>query len=427
MTYVNAVKYLNAHKEGIPSPERMRLLCRYLFDPQRQLRFVHIAGGPGKTSCVQMLSVILCESGYRIGMLTTSFVKEPREMISVGNKAISHNDFAKYVDQVSQAASKMKFDIKNAAEYEEPVSAESDSNFQHPKITKNLLDGKIPPEPTYSEIICAAAFLAFKDNDCNISVLECGESRADPSGIIDPPLVAVVCGTALSEAQLRTGAGIIRRGTREVVTSVSLGEAYSTVLDSCVRVGSRLTVPARAELHHISFGLSGRTFEYRGKNYTIPSCAEYQLTNALITIETVYALRRTGVALHSEDVARGINKARIPLKFEILSASPAIILDCPQTHSDIVSFCESLHKISNIIGKNIISVTPNGYSDLSYELLESYGFLLKEHLSPSSERLDKEVALKAAHLSSDEAMIIIGTEDFSGRIKNRILKMLSYR
>jgi len=427
MTYVNAVKYLNAHKDGTPSPERMRLLCRYLSDPQRQLRFVHIAGGPGKTSCAQMLSVILCESGYKIGMLTTSFVKEPREMISVGNKAISHNDFAKYVEQVAIATSKMKSDIKKAAEYDSAVLNEPEKNSQHPKITKNLLDGKILPDPTYSEIICAAAFIAFKSNDCNISLLECGESRADPSGIIDPPLVAVVCGTTLSEEQLRTGAGIIRRGTREVVTSVSIGDAYTTILDSCVRVGSRLTVPARAELHHISFGLGGRTFEYRGKSYTIPNCAEYQLTNALVAIETVYALRRTGIALRSEDVARGINNARTPLKFEILSASPAIILDCPKSPADIVSFCESLAKISHIIGKNIISVTPSSESIISNEILESYGFSLKEHFYPLTELNDKEVALKSARLSSEETMLIIGPQDFSGRIKNRILKMLSYR
>jgi len=214
MTYVNAVKYINAHREGIPSPERMRLLCRYLSDPQRQLRFVHIAGGSGKTSCAQLLSGILGESGYNIGMLTTSFVKEPREMISIQNKPVSHTDFANYVEKVSIAAAKMKSDIKSAAEYEEQTDPELIPSAPRPKITKNLLDGKITPDPTFSEIICAAAFLAFKDKDCNISLLECGESRADPTGIIDPPLVAVVCGTNLSEEQLSLQRSIITRELR---------------------------------------------------------------------------------------------------------------------------------------------------------------------------------------------------------------------
>ena len=426
MTYVNAVKYINSHKNGTPSPERMRLLCRYLSDPQRQLKVVHIAGGAGKTSCAQMLSTILGECGYNIGILTTSFVKEPREMISVGNNYISHNDFAKYIEYVASSAAKMKNDILMATQNNDEQIGESDTSLQHPKITKNLLDGKISPDPTASEIICAAALLAFKDKDCNISVLECGESRADPTGIIDPPLVALICGTTLSEEQLRTGVGIIRRGTREVVTSAS-GEGYNAVLDACVRVGSRLTVPARAELHPTSFGLSGRSFEYRGKNYSLPSCAEYQLTNALVTIETVYALRRTGVALHSEDVARALRKARIPLKFEMLSLFPSIIVDCPQATQNAISFCESLGKISSLISKEVILVCEPENNAVPSELLESYGFNVKETITPVTEKEDKQAAIIASKLKSEETMIIIGSLAFAGRVKNQILKVLSFR
>lgn len=429
MTYVNAIKYIKAHSEGVPSPERMRMLCRYLSDPQRQLKFVHFAGGSGKTSCAEMLSVILGESGYNIGMLLTSFVKEEREMISIGNKYISHNEFAKCVESVAAASAKMKADIKIAAEETDDAISESQSDImpqQRPKITKNLLEGKISPEPTASEIICAAAFLAFRENDCNICLLECGESRADPTGIIDPPLVAVVCGGTLSEEQLRTGSGIIRRGTREVVTSVTLGESYSAILDACVRVGCRLTVPARAELHHINFGLSGRSFDYRGKNYVIPHCAEYQLTNALIVIETVYALRRTGVALHSEDVARGIGEARIPLRFELFSVSPAIIFDCPRSSSDVAVSLEALSKISHIIGKNII-IIEDQESLISNDNISERGFICHEVILPITETDDKAVAEKAAKLASDETMLVIGSPTFCGRIKNRIAKMLAYR
>ena len=39
----------------------------------------------------------------------------------------------------------------------------------------------------------------------------------------------------------------------------------------------------------------------------------------------------------------------------------------------------------------------------------------------------KAVATKAAKLSPDETMLIVGSEAFCGRVKNRILKMLSYR
>ncbi len=428
MTYVNAVKYIKSCENGIPSPERMRLLCRYLGDPQRQMKFVHIAGGSGKSSCASMLSMMLTEAGYRVGSLTSPFIREHREMVSVNKEPLSHADFAKFVEKVALAAKKMKEDIETAAlPPEESADVAISDASAKPKITKNLLEGKIDPTPISREIICAAALLAFKHYDCNISILECGESRADPTGIIDPPLVAVICGTSFTEEQLRTGAGIIRRGTREVVTSAPAGEAYSTILDSCVRTGSRLTVPAKGELRPIHSGLSTKTFEYRGKTYSVPYCSEYQLTNALIAIETVYSLRRTGVTLHSEDISRGISKAKIPLRFELLSISPFMIIDCPSGKNDGQAFCDSLSSISASLGRSVTLVTPADFDCVLPEMLEERGFTVLNHLSPKIEADDKRVARIAASMSPEDTLLVLGTPEFCGRLKAHISKMLAYR
>lgn len=431
MTYVNAVKYIKAHSiDASPSPERMRLLCHYLDDPQRQLKCVHIAGGSGKTCCTQMLSVILKESGYSVGAFTSPFVKEHREMITVDQLPISHELFACCTEKVASAVSKMENDILNAANEQVDPENVTDQNItvsKHPKITKNLLEGKISPSPVASEILCAVAFLAFKKSRCNLVLLECGDSRADPTGIIDPPLVALVCGSSFSEEQLRTGAGIIRRGTREVVSSAPAGEAYSTILDACVRTGSRLTVPAHGELTQISAGLSEKSFEYRGKKYSVPYCAEYQLLNALTAIETVYSLRRTGVALHSADVARGIAKARVPLRFEVFSVFPTIIIDCPSTHGDALAFCESLKGIESSIGKKVVLVAKSEDFCVNEELLSKYNFSVIEKLTPVKESEDKALAKRSLSLKDDEIMLVLGTPSFCGRIKNAISKAMAYR
>ncbi|MBR2478887.1 MAG: hypothetical protein IKB47_00595 [Clostridia bacterium] len=424
MTYINAVKFLNSRIEGVPSPERMRLLCRYLGDPQRHLRFIHIAGGAGKSSTATMLSVILAESGYKIGRLTTSVVREPRELISVSNSPISHKDFAKYVERVVSAAETMKADIKASSDGVEPCEDET-SLSKKPKITKNLLEGRISPDPIRSEIVTAAAFLAFKENDCNLALLECGESRADPTSIIDPPLVSVVCGKSFSDDQLRTGVGIIRRGTREVVSSAPMGEAYNAILDACVRTGARLTVPARGELKLIRSGLGSRDFEYRGKEYSVPFCAEYQLLNALTAIETVYALRRTGTALHSADVSRGISRARIPLRFELFAASPAVIIDGAATDEQALALCESLSAVSQMIGKRLVVVS-DSHICVSPDRLEALGFTVAEEMSPVTEADDKRVAARLRRLSSDETMLILGSLTFTGRVKNAVLRFMAY-
>ncbi len=423
MTYINAVKFLNSRVDGVPSPERMRLLCRYLGDPQRQLRFVHLAGGAGKTSTAIMLSVILGESGYNIGRLSTSMVREPRELISVKNSPLMHNEFAKYISEVNTAAATMKSDIVNASSLDAPAEPDEEVlQSKKPKITKNLLEGRISPDPVYSELICAAAFLAFRDKGCNIALLECGESRADPTGIIDPPLVSVVCGSSFTEDQLRTGVGIIRRGTHEVVSSAPAGEAYNAILDACVRTGARLTVPARGELKLVRSGLGSRSFEYRGKDYSVPFCAEYQLRNALAAIETVYALRRTGIALHSADVARGISLARIPLRFEVFSASPAVIIDT----AEISSLCESLTAIKSLIGHKLVLISENDMT-LPHECFTDLGFEVAERFIPETRADDRRVAERMTKLSADETMLILGPISFTGRVKDAVLQFMAYR
>ena len=233
-------------------------------------------------------------------------------------------------------------------------------------------------------------------------------------------------GSSFSDEQLRTGAGIIRRGTREVISSAPAGEAYSTILDACVRTGSRLTVPAHGELTQISAGLSSRSFEYRGKKYSVPYCAEYQLLNALTAIETVYSLRRTGVALHSADVARGIAKARIPLRFEVFSAFPTIIIDCPLTSSDALAFCESLKGIEASVGKKVVLVTESNDFCVSSSLLSQYGFSVFDTLTSSNGSEDKAVAKRAASLKDDETMLVLGAPSFCGRIKNAISKIMAH-
>ncbi len=423
MTYINAVKLLNSRLEGVPSPERMRLLCRYLGDPQRQLRFVHLAGGAGKSSTATMLSVILVESGYKIARLSTSMVREPRELISISGAPLSHHEFAKYIERVNTAAVAMKADISGAATLDAAFESDEDpSHSKKPKITKNLLEGRISPDPVYSELICAAAFLAFRENGCNIALLECGESRADPTGIIDPPLVSVVCGSSFTEDQLRTGVGIIRRGTHEVVSSAPAGEAYNSILDACVRTGARLTVPARGELKLVRSGLGSRSFEYRGKEYSVPFCAEYQLRNALAAIETVYALRRTGVALHSADVARGISRARIPLRFEVFSVAPAVIIDT----ADVGVLCESLAAIADMIGRKLVVVSDCDMDSL-HESLNERGFEIIERFTPATRSDDRRVAERMTKLSADETMLILGPITFTGRIKDALQQFMAYR
>ncbi len=426
MTYINAVKYINAHTDGALSPERMRLLCRYLGDPQRALRFVHIVGGRGKTSSAIMLSAVLDEAGLNVGSFINPYIFELRERISVGGAVISHSDFAEYVRKVSVAAGKMKADIELAAH---EASAEETGEILTPhKITKNLLEGKIAPDPTSEEIVCAAALVAFADKGCQLCILECGDSRADPTGVIEPPLVSFICGGSLDGEQLRTACGTIRRGTREVICSAVGKEAYSTISGACSKVGSRMTVPAHGELLIVESGLSGKVFEYRGKTYSVPFSAEYHISNALATIETVYALRRTGMPLHRADVARGIAKARIPLRFDFMSVAPAIIIDSAESIADIENLGESLAKLRELLGTRIIKLVPEDFDESICEYaFAPLGFEDGKIQKLGGKTISKKLSTLISELADNDILLVLGSPEFTGNIKKELERALAYR
>lgn len=417
MTYVNARKYLAAHRGIRSSPERMKLLCRYIDDRIRHRKCVHIAGGSGKTSCALMLTSVLDASGLNTGVFTRPISGEERESVSVGGCTLSCTEFALCTEKVSKAAKAMTADI---------LAARSDPLTQSSlKITKNLLEGKISPEPSYDELLCAVALVCFAESRCDVMILECGDSRADPTGVIEPPAVSVICGSTPTQEQLRTGIGIIRRGTREVVSSVSPGDAYSAVLNACVRAGSRLTVPARAELTLLRHSLGGRDFEYRGKKYHIPLCPEYQAQNSLTAIEAAYALRRTGVSIGGDSVVFGLAGAKIPLRFELISLSPFIVADCPASESDAAAFCESLKELSDRFGKDAFLVTPKSEaSPVGAKILAEHGITVRNVLHPSTDRDMRETARVAAALSDNESMLILGDPSFVGRVTYSIRKHL---
>lgn len=71
MTYDEAIHTINSLlRFGVkPGLERMEALLHRLGDPQKTLRFVHVAGTNGKGSTCAMLACVLSSAGYKTGAL----------------------------------------------------------------------------------------------------------------------------------------------------------------------------------------------------------------------------------------------------------------------------------------------------------------------------------------------------------------------
>jgi len=72
------------------------ILLKKLNNPEKQLKCIHVAGTNGKGSVCAMLSSILVNAGYRVGMYTSPHLKRFNERIRINHKLITDNEIAKY-------------------------------------------------------------------------------------------------------------------------------------------------------------------------------------------------------------------------------------------------------------------------------------------------------------------------------------------
>ena len=75
------------------------LLAKYLGNPEKNLKCIHVAGTNGKGSTSHLLASILQESGYKVGLYTSPHLKDFRERIKVNGVEISKEFVTSFIAQ----------------------------------------------------------------------------------------------------------------------------------------------------------------------------------------------------------------------------------------------------------------------------------------------------------------------------------------
>ncbi|MBO7217568.1 MAG: bifunctional folylpolyglutamate synthase/dihydrofolate synthase, partial [Clostridia bacterium] len=201
MNYEEALSYIHSLEVfgSIPGLERIKLLTEKLGNPQKDLKFIHVAGTNGKGSTCTMLSNIYIKAGCKVGLYTSPYIVDFRERIQINGEYISKADLARLCKMV--------------------------------KETEVYV--------TEFEFITALAFLYFKEQNCDIVILEVGlGGRFDATNIIDKPLCSVITridldhtdylGNTLSKIAMEK-CGIIKDGCPVVVYPDEPDEALSVI------------------------------------------------------------------------------------------------------------------------------------------------------------------------------------------------------
>ena len=322
MTGQEAIAYIDSFQwqRHVPGLERIRTLLHALGNPQKELKFVHVAGTNGKGSvCAYLASILRC-AGYRVGLCTSPFLEDFRERIQVDGALIPPETLGELTELARPAAEAM------------------------------------PDHPTEFELITAVAMLYFQRCRCDIVVLEVGLGGAlDASNVIDVPEAAVITAMGMDHAAIlgptladiaAAKAGIIKPGGA-VVSFGGCPEADGVIRARCREQGAELTEVDFSRLRVLGTGLDGTDLEFSPYGTLhVPLVGLYQAKNAAAAITVVEVLNQRGWQISRQALEQGLSAVRWPGRLEVVRrADPVILRDGAHNAHGMAATVESLRAL----------------------------------------------------------------------------------
>ena len=303
MNAEQAISYIHSvcWKGSIPGLGRTRNLLDLMGNPQKKLKYVHIAGTNGKGSTAAMTASVLQQAGYRVGLYTSPYIYRFNERMQIDGEPISDSELAEITAWVKPKAESME------------------------------------ESPTEFELVSCIAFAYFMRNACDIVVLEVGMGGAlDSTNVIDCPEVAVITNIGLDHTDVLgktveeialTKSGIFKAGCDAVVYrgKPSVEAVFEQV---CAEKNIPLTKANFEGITLRSHGLSGQVFDCgERKELALPLLGDHQLHNAATVLSVLDRLIARGWKISEEHIREGLRTVSWPGRFDVMQQDPLFIID----------------------------------------------------------------------------------------------------
>ncbi len=298
-----AVAYIHSvfWKGSIPGLGRTQTLLEKMGNPEKKLKFIHIAGTNGKGSTASMTASILRKAGYKVGLYTSPYIYRFNERMQINGQQIPDDELVDITAWVKPLADSME------------------------------------ESPTEFELVTSIAFEYFMRGGCDIVVLEVGMGGAwDSTNVIEAPEVAVITNIGLDHTDVlgstveeiaETKAGIFKEGSSAVIYRGS--ESVEAVFE---RVCAQKNIPLKkADFDSLvlrSHGLTGQVFDCgQRKELTLPLLGDHQLHNAAVVLGIADTLIEKGWNITEEHIREGLRDVSWPGRFDIVGHDPLFIID----------------------------------------------------------------------------------------------------
>jgi dihydrofolate synthase / folylpolyglutamate synthase len=317
MTYTETIEYLYSrlpvfHREGKtaykPGLKNIESICKYLGNPEKKIKTIHVAGTNGKGSTSHFLAAIFQIAGYKTGLYTSPHLKSFTERIRINGLEIPEQNVIDFV--------------KN-----------------HQTFTEEL-------SPSFFELTVGMAFDYFANEKVDIAIIEVGlGGRLDSTNVITPELSIItnigydhtdILGNTLYEIASEK-AGIIKQNI-PVIIGARHPETENVFIEKAIQNNSEIYFSE--DFYNITNSkiIDGKlkidffeNFSLQKNSFFSPLVGNYQQYNLRTVLAACKILNTLGWKLPIKCIEEGIisvvSKTGLKGRWQILQENPVIVCD----------------------------------------------------------------------------------------------------
>ena len=286
------------------------LICEHLNNPHNNFKSIHIGGTNGKGSCSHMLSSILQEANYKVGLYTSPHLVDFRERIKINGDMISKDSVLKFMHE--------NFDF-----------------FE----SNNL---------SFFEMTVGLAFDYFSKNKVDIAIIEVGMGgRLDSTNIINP-ILSIITNISLDHTRFlgsnisdiaKEKAGIIKDNI-----PVIIGQTQQEISPIFTEIAKSKKSEIIFADHHIY------------DNYDSDLKGNFQKKNIKTVLKSTEILKHLDYKINDSHIKTGLNNVSnntgLQGRWQVIQRKPMII--CDTAHNEAA------------LGEVISQLMDMEYSDLHF-------------------------------------------------------------
>ncbi|MBM4118978.1 bifunctional folylpolyglutamate synthase/dihydrofolate synthase [bacterium] len=297
-----------------PGLENIRALAARFGDPQRALRFLHVAGTNGKGSVCHLLERQLRAAGYSTGLFTSPHLLHVGERLRVDGVALGDAGVGALVERVAPAVAERE------ATFFETITLMGLLHFAERGVDWVLWETGLGGRLDSTRVADAEAALVT-----GISLDHSRYLGSDLAGIAREKLAIGIAGrplySAITSPELRAVA-------REMAEAIGFELVERDAALAWRLEGGELVVEGGASVAAAGSAAAGSAAAALAGRYPLPGLAAVQAGNAALALLALADLgARRGERLLPADPGAALAATALPARFDRLPGSPLRVID----------------------------------------------------------------------------------------------------